>query len=526
MNRWIDLIVVAVYLGFMAALGMHFSRRQTSIETYFVGKRSVPGWALGMSMLATMISSVTFVAYPGSSYAGNWSLLVPGFLILATLPLVAKVVIPFYREAVGVSAYEYFQKRFGLPARLYASAAFSLAHFSKMGFVLYLMALTISSMTGWNITAVIVTAAVIMVFYTVVGGIEAVVWADVVQGFVLWIGVGIALGFLLFLPAGGPAAVFSVAMQNGKFSLGDFSWDWSRPTIPVAILYGLFWYGQRYVADQTLVQRYLLAKSDRAALRGVSLGALLCVPVWALFMLVGTCVWSFFKLGGGTIPKTITKADQMFPYFLSTQLPHGILGLLLAALTGAAMTMLASDLNSLASVATEDFYRAARPGATDRERLRAAKTIVIIMGLLNAVTALALVHSKGSVLSMWFAVSAIASGGLGGLFLLAFLLPRATRAAVYAGIVASMLFTIWAVLTKGPKPMVSIAPFNFPFDELTIGALGNIILFAIGAAVSLMAAAKSAGKTTDTDEGTLWYWLRTRETGHATSGLAQRSRAS
>jgi SSS family solute:Na+ symporter len=237
-------------------------------------------------------------------------------------------------------------------------------------------------------------------------------------------------------------------------------------------------------------------------------------------------VWSFFKLGGGTIPKTITKADQMFPYFLSTQLPHGILGLLLAALTGAAMTMLASDLNSLASVATEDFYRAARPGATDRERLRAAKTIVIIVGLLNAVTALALVHSKGSVLSMWFAVSAIASGGLGGLFLLAFLLPRATRGAVYAGIVTSMLFTIWAVLTKGPKPMVSIAPFNFPFDELTIGAFGNIILFAIGAAASLTTASKSAGKTTDADEGTLWHWLRTRETLHATSGLAQRSRAS
>ena len=220
---------------------------------------------MGMSMLATMISSVTFVAYPGSSYAGNWSLLVPDSWSLATLPLVAKVVIPFYREEVGVSAYEYFEKRFGRPARLYASAAFSLAHFSKMGFVLYLMALTISSMTGWNITVVIVSVAVIMVTYTVIGGIEAVVWTDVVQGFVMWIGIAVALGFLLFLPAGGPEAVFSVAARSGKFSLGDLRWDWSRPTIPVAIFYGLFWYGQRYVADQTMVQRYLLAKSDSAA---------------------------------------------------------------------------------------------------------------------------------------------------------------------------------------------------------------------------------------------------------------------
>lgn len=510
MNRPFDLFVVAAYLAGMAALGMRFSRRQASTENYFVAKRSLPGWAMGMSMLATMISSVTFVAYPGSSYAGDWSLLVPGFLLILTLPLVAKVVIPFYREEVGMSAYEYFQNRFGRPARLYASAAFSLAHFSKMGFVLYLMALTIASMTGWDIQVVIVSVAVVMLLYTVVGGIEAVVWTDVVQGFVMWIGIAVALGFLLFLPPGGPAAVFSIAAQNAKFSLGALAWDWSRPTIPVAILYGLFWYGQRYVADQTMVQRYLLAKSDRAALRGVTLGAMLCVPVWALFMLIGTSVWAFFQLTGESIPGTITKADQMFPYFLSAHLPPGVLGLLLAALTGAAMTMLASDLNSMASVATEDFYRTFRPRSTDRERLRAGKVIVVGVGLLNILTALALVQSKGSALSMWFAVSAIASGGLAGLFLLAFLLARATRTGVYAGIAASTAFTIWAILTKSAKPFVDLQSLNFPFDELTIGAFGNIVLFLVGAAVSYLTPSNNTSATSDPDAGTVWHWLRKR----------------
>lgn len=509
MNRPIDLIVVAVYLISMAALGMRFSKRQASTEDYFVAKRSLPGWAMGMSMLATMISSVTFVAYPGSSYAGNWSLLVPGFFLICTLPAVARVVIPFYREEVGMSAYEYFEKRFGRPARLYASAAFSLAHFSKMGFVLYLMALTIASMTGWDIHVVVISVAVIMVFYTVLGGIEAVVWTDVVQGFVMWIGIAVALGFLFFLPAGGPAAVLSVAAQHGKFSLGTLAWDLSRPTIPVAMLYGLFWYGQRYVADQTMVQRYLLAKSDRAALRGVTLGAMLCVPVWALFMLIGTSVWAYFKLSGEAIPSKITKADQMFPYFLGAHLPPGVLGLLLAALTGAAMTMLASDLNSLASVATEDFYRGIRPRSTDKERLRAAKTIVVAVGLLNVLTALALVQSKGSALSMWFAVSAIASGGLAGLFLLAFLSARATRSGAYAGIAASTAFTIWAVLTKGAKPFADLKALNFPYDELTIGAFGNIILFVTGAAVSYLTP-RNSSDTADSDVGTVWHWLRKR----------------
>ena len=492
MTRWIDLAVVALYLTGMACFGLWFSRRQTSTESYFVAKRSMPFWAMGMSMLATMISSVTFVAYPGSSYSKDWSLLVPGFLLLAVLPFVRRVIIPFYRNEVGMSAYEYFQKRFGRPARVYASVAFSLAHFSKMGFVLYLMALTISSMTGWDILTVIVAVAVVMVFYTVSGGIEAVVWTDVIQGIVMWAGIAITLGYLLFLPPGRPGAVFEIAARSNKFSLGDFDFDFTRPTIPVAILYGLFWYGQRYVADQTMVQRYLLAKSDAGAAKGVSLGAFLCVPVWSLFMLIGTSVWAYFQLTGEAVPATVAKADQMFPYFLSAHLPPGLLGLLLASLTGAAMTMLASDLNSLAMVLVEDFYRAARPHSSDRERLRAGRVLVVIVGLLNVVTAVLLVQTKGSALSMWFAVSAIASGGLAGLFALAFLTRRATPIAAWWGIGASLVFTIWAVLSKGAKPLVNLAPYNYPWDDLTIGALGNIILFLVGLAVSLVTARTSA----------------------------------
>lgn len=506
MTKWIDLFVLVGYLVFMAGLGLRFSRRQTSTENYFVAKRSVPSWAMGLSMLATMISSVTFVAYPGSSYAGNWSLLVPGFLLLAVLPFVRNVVIPFYRDEVGMSAYEYFEKRFGRPARAYSSIAFSLAHFSKMGFVLYLMALTITSMTGWNIVTVIIGVAVIMLFYTVSGGIEAVVWTDVIQGFVMFTGILIALGFLFFLPTGGPSAVMSIASENSKFSLGDPSWSFARPTIPVAILYGLFWYLQRYVSDQTMVQRYLLAKTDSGAKRGVSLGAFLCVPLWALFMLIGTSVWAYYELTGEPISSTISKADQMFPYFLSSHLPPGLLGLLLASLTGAAMTMLASDLNSLALVLVEDFYRRLVPASTDQQRLRAGRMIVIVVGLLNVLTALALVQSKGSALTLWFAVSAIASGGLAGLFFLAFLLPRATKTDAYIGIACSAIFTVWAVLTKGAKPIVNIAPFNFPFDDLTIGALGNIILFTAGLISSLVLPGR-----TEASKGTYWHWKHSKK---------------
>jgi SSS family solute:Na+ symporter len=167
--------------------------------------------------------------------------------------------------------------------------------------------------------------------------------------------------------------------------------------------------------------------------------------------------------------------------------------------------MLASDLNSLAMVLVEDFYRAGRPASTDRERLRAGRVIVIVVGLLNVVTALILVHTKGSALSMWFAVSAIASGGLAGLFFLAFLKRRASRAGAWTGIACSTAFTLWAVLTKGAKPVINLAPFNFPYDDLTIGALGNIILFATGWLASLLMRSSDVEAT-----GTFWHWRKAK----------------
>src|ERR1022692_2456835 len=129
--RWVDMVIVAAYMAVLGCVGLRFSRRQTSTETYFVAKRSVPSWAMGISLSATLISSVTFVAYPGSAYDKDWSLLVPGLMVLLVLALVGSVIIPFYRDAVGMSAYEYFGRRFGVPVRVYSSVAYTLAHFSK-----------------------------------------------------------------------------------------------------------------------------------------------------------------------------------------------------------------------------------------------------------------------------------------------------------------------------------------------------------------------------------------------------------
>jgi solute:Na+ symporter, SSS family len=482
--RWIDLLIVALYLTGTILVGLRFSRRQTNTETYFVGGRRMPAWATGMSIMATLVSSVTFVAYPGSAYGGDWSLLVPGFFLILLLAVAAPVLIPFYRNTVGMSAYEYIGHRFGTPARAYASAAFALGHFGKMGFVYYLVALTANSVTGWQIDTLILVIGVVTVLYTLKGGIEAVIWTDVAQGFIMWVAILVCLAYLLWLPPGGPAALFATASAAGKFSLGSLDWDFSKPTIPVLVIYGFFWYLQKYSADQTLVQRYLVAPTDKAAVRGAVIGALQTVPLWALFMLIGTCTWAFYKLTATALPAHIAKADQVFPYFLTTQIPVGMSGLFLAALMAAAMSTLGSDLNCIAVVGAQDVYGVMRKNAADAEKLRAGKWTVALFGVLGMGMAEVLAHAGGGALELWFSVSAVLSGGLAGLFLLAYLVPRAKSHAAYAGIAASLLFTTWATVTSGKARLLDLGSWNYSWHELMIGAVAHVVLFAVGLAVA------------------------------------------
>src|SRR6185436_11611713 len=176
--RWLDALIILFYLAAVALIGLRFARRQDSTDAYFVARRSVPHWAMGISLFATIISSITFIAYPGAAYAGNWNQLVPGFMALIVLLVVGSVLISFFRHAVGMSAYEYFEKRFGYGARAYSALAFTAGHFSKMGFVLFTITTAITGMTGWNKYYVIVGVGVVTIAYTLIGGLEAVIWTE------------------------------------------------------------------------------------------------------------------------------------------------------------------------------------------------------------------------------------------------------------------------------------------------------------------------------------------------------------
>jgi SSS family solute:Na+ symporter len=221
-------------------------------------------------------------------------------------------------------------------------------------------------------------------------------------------------------------------------------------------------------------------------------------------MLIGTLCWAFYRSTGDKLPAYVTKADQVFPYFITTQIPAGLAGLFLAALFGAAMANLSSDLNALAAIGVADYYRIWRPSSRERQRLIVAKFIVAAAGVLCVIVATALAHTHGSALSLWYTVSGIVAGGLAGLFLLAFLVERASAIAAYIGILASLLFTAWATVTLEGSRTWDLGRFNFPLHNYMIGVIGHLILLIVGYFASFVFPNTNA----ETRAMTLWGWLR------------------
>ncbi len=510
--RWPDLVVIALYFGVVTLIGLWFAGRQNSVATYFTARGTIPFWAMGLSIFATIISSITFIAYPGAAYAGNWNLLVPGFMAILVLLGGGWVLVSFFRHSVGLSAYEYFEKRFGYSARAYSALAFTAGHFSKMGFVLFTITTAICGMTGWDRYDVIVGVGFVTVLYTILGGIEAVIWTEVLQGLVKLGGLVLVVFFLLRIMPGGPGAAFRLAVEHHKMSLGNFDLNLTaNGNFWTMLIYGAFWYLQKYATDQTLVQRYLIARSDREALKGVVLGAVLCVPAWTAFMLVGTLLWAYYQLAGTGLPGQLFDAggkilgDRVFPYFLTTQIPAGLAGLLMAALFSAAMSTMASDLNCLAAVGVEDGYRKLRPNATDRQCLVAGKLIVLVCGGLAVLIGTYIASRGEGALTLYYAATAILSAGLAGMFLLAFFSRRTNRQGLWAGLSVALVFTAWATLTGGKYRMLDLG-WNYGWPDVLIGVIAHLLVLVVGYAASWGFPAETELRA----EWTFWGWMAAR----------------
>ncbi|MBQ0063895.1 MAG: sodium:solute symporter [Prevotella sp.] len=487
--HWIDMLIVIISVVAAIGVGIYFAHRQKSTNDYYKAGGHIPAWAVGMSMFATIISSVTFLAYPGNAYKGNWINLVQGLMVPIVLVGCVWFIVPLFRRVIKLSTYEYFEHRFGKIARYWSSIAFLLEHFTKMGAVLYLMGLAATTFLGVDIQLIIIIIGITVILLTYLGGMEAIVWMDVVQGFLLILGGVLAIGILIYLTDGGLGAIFQVAAENTKIDVGPYDWDFQQKTFWVLVFNGMFYALQKYGTDQSMVQRYLVAKDEKSAKKATYLGVALSVPTWTLFMFVGTCLFVYYNLNPSLLPEGI-KADGVFPHFIATQMPIGLAGLIVAALVAGAISTIDADVNCISAIIVEDYYGKMKKKATDRQKLTCGRIAVLVVGA--ACIALALIFNEmgnESILDSLFVLYAIISAGIVGILVLGIFTRRANWKGLYIGLAATLLFTIYALLTGAAagdsEPILNLGSWNFTHHKMMLGVYSHIVVIVVGYIASL-----------------------------------------
>ena len=496
--RIIDLLVIGLYFGAMVVVGWLFSRRVRTTEGYFVGNRSYPGWVAGVSLFGAQISSITFVAYPADAFKTAWLRYLLCLMLPVSVFLATRYLMPFFRRRNVTSLFEYLEARFGPKTRVYGASVFLLSQCIRISMILYLVALLMHTLTGWSVPVCLLLGGVVTAYYTIVGGLEAVIWTDVVQSVILTLGGLLILGTIVWKLPGGFGQLFSTAVADGKFLIGELGgngkihaipWGFSltHKTFVMLLVVGVIQWLTDYTTNQEVVQRYCAAKSTRDASRAIWICCWSCVPTWGYFMLVGTGLYVFYKVfpnpAAAEMLSGVRKAEGIVPFFVTTQLGPGFTGLVIAAVLAAAMSSMSSAMNSISAVTITDLYkRHLVPGRQDDHYIRAAKIITLFSSLLMMGGAWWLFRAETMTLQhLWTEFQSILAGGLLGLFLLGFLTTRVDGRAVGIGIACAVVFSSGVSLVAlGFLPADWIKAVEARFDSYYTGIVGNLLTFAIG----------------------------------------------
>ncbi|WP_187262047.1 sodium:solute symporter [Pontibacter beigongshangensis] len=483
----IDLIVIIAYMGGVVLFGCSFYFRRSSPDDYTIGGGKMPSWTVGMSIFATFVSSISFLALPGAAYMSNWN----GFVFSLSIPIAAffavKFFVPLYRSINSPSAYYYLETRFGPWARVYASVCYLLTQLARMGAIMYLLALPMNALFGWSIPLIIIVTGVCVLLYSMMGGIEAVIWTDAIQGIILIVGALACLGVLVFTLPEGPGQLFEIAAANDKFSLGSFGTSLSAPTFWVILVYGLFINLQNYGIDQNYVQRYMTAKSEKEAVKSTLFGSMLYIPVSLMFFFIGTALFAYYQAQPDLLPEALKApgmADKVFPHFIVHGLPAGVTGLLIASIFAAGMSTVSTSINSSATVILTDYYkRFFNKNASMKQSMRVLYTTSFIMGILSILVSLAMMQVK-SALDAWWALSSIFSGGMLGLFLLGFVSQKVRNFDAAIGVVAGVLVISWVSLSPVYFTDGVWVQFKSTLHTNLAIVLGTMAIFIVGFVVA------------------------------------------
>ena len=469
----INILVIIGYFAVLAGIGIYFSRRQKSTNDYFKGGGRIPWWAAGLSLFGTALSAITFMAIPSKAYATNWSYVLFNIGILFVAPIIVFVFIPFFRKLNITTAYEYLEIRFNAFVRVICSMAFIIFQVGRMGVVLFLPSIALNVVTGLDIFLCIGIMGVCSILYTMIGGIEAVVWTDAIQVIILLGGAIFAVIYISCSLPGGLGKTIDIAVANGKFNLGTTNFDLKDATMWTVIIAACFTHLTTYGTDQSMVQRYLTTSSMKEAQKSVWTNAILTIPATLIFFFIGTALYAYYKIYPENLSISIPNGDAIFPWYIFTQLPTGIVGLLISGIFAAAMSTLSGSMNSAATAYIVDIYsRFLHKGESGNE-LRAARMATCVIGIISL--SFAFLMATWNIASLWDEFNKILGlilGSMGGLFMLGMLTKRANSTGAIIGIVASIMVQLF------------VARFQ-TFHLLLYTASGFISCFVIGYLASL-----------------------------------------
>ena len=477
---WLDTGILIVYALLMIGTGIYSMRKSRTSEQFMVAGRSIPAWAAGLAIFGAYTSSISYIATPGKAYDTNWHPFIFSLTIFPVAWISCRYVIPYYRKSGLISVYEFLQDRLGGWARFYSSLSFLLYETSRTAVILYLVGLLVSHYIPLGIGTIIILVGCVTILYTLLGGMEAVVWTDVVQSLVMIIGIAFCAYLLTVAVFSRPGFLIQTAFDHNKFSWG--SWEFSLSpqagsrTVWVMILYGLMENLRSLIADQNYVQKYVSVATEKEARRSVWIGMWVYIPLTAVFLYIGTALFAFYAGGGAALPASITKGDQVFPYFIATEVPIGLKGFLIAAIMAAAMSTVSSSLNCAATISLIDFWKVyVHPQASEQHSLRFLRWNTLVWGVLGTGFALLMIKA-GSALDIWWTLAGIFGGGMLGLFLLALFGITLRPWQGVTSIAISILVILWGTFSsKWPAAWQWAA---WQVDDIILGTVGTAALLA------------------------------------------------
>lgn len=468
----IDTTILIVYGLVLVGMGIYFFRRTKTSEQFMVAGRGIPAWAAGLAVMSAYTSSISYIAVPGKAFDSNWHPLIFALSAIPVVWFVTKYVVPYYRKKNIISVYGYLEDKIGAWASIYASLSFVLFMIGRTAVILYLASLLLSSFIDVDIRILILAIGIITIIYTLMGGMEAVIWTDVMQSAIM-IGGIIFIGILLTKEVfARPEFLIQNAINARKFSLGDSTLSLSSRTIWVMIIYGVSENIRNLIADQNYTQKYCSVPDEKKAKKSVWIAMLIYLPLTALFLYIGTTLFAFYSGPDHLLGDAVTKGDQVFPHFIATRMPVGIKGLIIAAILAASMSTIDSALNCSATVLFVDYYKKYfKPNATERSSVKFLRLTTVIWGIAGIAVALLLINAQ-SALDIWWIIAGIFGGGILGLFLLGISNIKITQLQGIITVIFSILIIIWGSFLRDLPDQ--FAWIECTIDPIIIGAISTV----------------------------------------------------